>query len=48
MELQYISDSSGKRVAVIIPIEKWNDIIAKYEDIRDLINKPEQKKPSDY
>jgi len=52
MELQYISDSSGKHTAVIIPITEWNDITAKHEDLKELTAEPEQnrtkKKPSDF
>ena len=39
MELQFIVDSKGKSIAVIIPIDEWNAIIDKYEDLKDLIDK---------
>ena len=52
MDLQYISDSSGKHTAVIIPIAEWNSITAKHEDLKELVSEPEkkytQKKPSDF
>lgn len=52
MELQYISDSSGKHTAVIIPIAEWNDITAKHQDLKELTAEPEKKsnkkKPSDF
>jgi hypothetical protein len=41
MDLQYVSDSQGKHTAVLIPIEDWNYIITKHEDLKDLeIPKP--------
>lgn len=50
MDLQYISDTQGRHTAVVIPIEEWNNITAKHEDLK-LLEKPEQnqrKKPSDF
>ncbi len=43
MELQYISDISGNHTAVVIPIEDWNNITAKHEDLKELA---EEKKTS--
>jgi hypothetical protein len=50
MSLQYISDSAGHHTAVIIPIEEWNEITAKHEDLKVLMptkkrqnNKKERK-----
>ena len=34
MDLQYISDTQGNHTAVIIPIEKWNNLTAKHEDLK--------------
>lgn len=34
MDLQYVVDTQGKRIAVIIPIEKWNNLKAKYPDLQ--------------
>ncbi len=36
MDLQYIVDTQGKRIAVIIPIEEWNNLTAKYPDFKAL------------
>jgi hypothetical protein len=36
MDLQYISDISGNHTAVIIPIEKWNNITEKHQDLKQL------------
>ncbi|WP_203234985.1 hypothetical protein [Mucilaginibacter terrigena] len=51
MSLQYISDDSGNHTAVIIPINEWNEITAKHEDLKQLQDKPKstlKKKPSEY
>ena len=42
MDLQYVSDSEGKHTAVLIPIEEWNYITTKHEDLKAL----EMPKPS--
>lgn len=49
MDLQYISDISGNHVAVIIPIEQWNTLTAKHQDLKGL-EKPLKlnKKLSDF
>ena len=44
MNLQYISDAQGRHTAVIIPIEEWNNITAKHQELKSLA-KP-TKKPS--
>ena len=31
--LQYISDSTGQIAGVFIPIEEWNELKEKYQDI---------------
>jgi hypothetical protein len=36
MLLQYISDDSGHKTAVIIPIEQWNIIKTEYPDIESI------------
>jgi hypothetical protein len=46
MPLEYVTDSLGKRTGVIIPIATWNNIINKYEDVKELISPP--NKPSDF
>ncbi len=33
MNLQYISDSSGKTTGVFIPISEWNELKSKYKGI---------------
>lgn len=35
MNLQYISDSSGRTTGVFIPITEWNELKKKYEGIED-------------
>ena len=51
MELQYISDAQGRHTAVIIPIEKWQTITAKHQDLKEL-ERPEpatnRLRPSDF
>jgi len=45
MTLQYISDNSGNHTAVIIPIADWNEITAKYKDLKELteqVTRPKQ------
>jgi len=42
MNLQYISDSSGKTTGVFIPISEWNELKKKYQGIeQEPINIPE-------
>jgi hypothetical protein len=33
LNLQYITDSNGQTTGVVIPIEEWNDLKTKYQDI---------------
>ena len=33
MNLQYISDSTGKTTGVFIPIAEWNELKSKYQGI---------------
>lgn len=45
MNLQYISDSTGKTTGVFIPINEWNLLKGKYQDIeKNAINVPEWQK----
>ncbi|MEO6684689.1 MAG: hypothetical protein ABIN24_01945 [Dyadobacter sp.] len=55
MDLQYISNERGEKTAVIIPIQEWNNLTAKHEDLKELSEevKPteeisQKKKPSDF
>jgi hypothetical protein len=46
MPLQYITDTSGTNTAVLIPINEWELIILKHEDLKKLENlevKPKTK-----
>lgn len=36
MPLQYITDASGETTAVLIPINEWELITRKYEDLKSL------------
>ena len=42
--LQYISDSTGKHTAVVIPISEWENIIRKYADLKLLEQEPSKEK----
>ncbi|WP_435357244.1 hypothetical protein [Emticicia sp. SJ17W-69] len=46
MNLQYVSDEQGRHTAVIIPIEEWNEMKAKHQDLQSW-EKPKVK-PSDF
>jgi len=35
-QVQYISDGEGKKLAVILPIEKYTKILADLEELEDL------------
>jgi len=35
-QVQYISDKEGKKLAVILPIEKYTKILADLEELEDL------------
>jgi hypothetical protein len=51
MPLQYISDHSGKQTAVLIPINEWEQIKQKHQDLKELEKPKEQQKeikPSDF
>ena len=32
--LQYLTDSTGNRLAVVIPISEWKDIVHNYPNLR--------------
>ncbi|QTY26808.1 addiction module protein [Flavobacterium sp. CS20] len=36
MNLQYISDNTGKTTGVFIPISEWNELKNKYKDIEQV------------
>jgi hypothetical protein len=46
MDLQYISDTQGRHTAVVIPIEEWEHLTAKHEDLKAM--EKLKKKPSDF
>ncbi|HRO44168.1 MAG TPA: hypothetical protein PL009_15145 [Flavipsychrobacter sp.] len=51
MSLQYLSDNSGKHIAVVIPISEWKKMIQKHADLQELTGatmKEQKPKPSDY
>lgn len=54
MDLQYISNESGEKTAVVIPIEEWKQITDKHQDLKHLgegiseDNKVQKRKPSEY
>ena len=51
MNVQYLSDAQGRHTAIVIPIEEWNTLTAKHEDLK-MLEKPKQEgarpKPSDF
>jgi hypothetical protein len=36
MNVQYISDNTGKTTGVFIPISEWNELKDKYKDIENI------------
>ena len=51
MNVQYISDAQGRHTAIVIPIEEWNNITAKHQDLKLLENAKQdavRRKPSDF
>jgi hypothetical protein len=38
-ELHYVSDSDGKIVAVIVPIDIWNKILEEYPHLKESVKK---------
>ncbi|MDZ7897974.1 MAG: hypothetical protein U5N85_08095 [Arcicella sp.] len=49
MRLQVIQDGYGQNTGVFVPINDWNTIIQKHEDLKILVNtesKPKKKSSS--
>lgn len=46
MNVQYLSDAQGRHTAIVIPIEEWNNITEKHQDLKLLENS--KQKPSDF
>ncbi|AUD03720.1 hypothetical protein [Spirosoma pollinicola] len=46
MNVQYLSDAQGRHTAIVIPIEDWNSITAKHQDLKTL--EALKRKPSDF
>jgi hypothetical protein len=46
MNIQYISDRQGKHTAVVIPIDDWNKITTRFQDLKD--KEKTKTKPSDF
>lgn len=38
MKLQLIQDENGQNAGVFVPINDWNAIIEKHEDLKTLVN----------
>ena len=36
LKLQFIEDSKGHKLAVILPIEKYNDMLEQLEELEDI------------
>ncbi|MBN8824867.1 MULTISPECIES: hypothetical protein [unclassified Spirosoma] len=47
MDVQYLSDAQGRHTAIVIPIEEWNTITAKHEELK-MIGAPKQKLSEKY
>jgi len=41
--LQYVVDGEGNSLAVIIPIEKWKEILELYPDLKEEYGTPKLK-----
>lgn len=50
MALHYISDAEGHATAVIVPIEEWNALAEKYQELKRLNEVPTtpKRRPSDF
>ena len=52
MALQYVSDDAGNPTAVLVPINVWNNLASKHEDVKILMQESAQpkskKKPSEF
>jgi len=45
MKLQVIKDGNGKNTGVFVPINDWNEIVEKHQDLKNLVDiKAEPKK----
>ena len=44
MPLHYITDASGNQTAVLIPIDEWERLTSKHEDLKELETKPIKQK----
>ena len=38
MRLQIIQDEQGKNTGVFVPMNDWNTIVQKHEDLKSLVN----------
>lgn len=47
METQFLTDEKGNRTAVLLPIEKYNKLIEKLEDLEDVRLYDEAKREDD-
>ncbi|WP_281636476.1 hypothetical protein [Flavobacterium marginilacus] len=47
MGTQFLTDEKGKRTAVVMPIEKYNKLIEKLEDLEDVRLYDEAKRDDD-
>jgi hypothetical protein len=45
MNIQYLSDYAGKQIAVVIPIEQWNEIVRAHPDVQSMEAKTPDKEP---
>ena len=43
MALQYVFDEEGKHTAVLVPINDWNTITARHQDVKELVGEKIQK-----
>lgn len=47
METQFLTDEKGNRIAVVLPIRKYNKLIEKLEDLEDIRLYDEAKREDD-
>ncbi|MBS7231783.1 hypothetical protein KHA90_12170 [Flavobacterium psychroterrae] len=47
MKTQFLTDNKGKKTAVLLPIDKYNKMIEKLEDLHDIKLYDEAKKEDD-
>lgn len=47
METQFLTDEKGNRIAVLLPIKKYNKLIEKLEDLEDVRLYDEAKRDDD-